>query len=155
MYHVTIYTISWVVLLFLTILERRSQWIRDLLSPLRFFLHRYGFVFGVVEQHFQGPELLHLPFLLLMVGSNLLVILLSARSDQEMSYKLAELILINMTVLFLLSNRHSLFLELAAVQQPGYLWFHRITGSITMAEVIAFSALRSRGTHRPQNSHTR
>lgn len=149
-YHVTIYTISWAVLMSLIIVERRSIWFRELLSPLRFYLHRYGFVIGVVDQDFQGPELLHLPFLLLMLASNLLVLLLSVQTDQ-VSPKLAELILMNMTVLFLLSNRHSPFLELAAVQQPGYLWFHRIAGSIIMAEVVAFSALSSRGSHYPLN----
>lgn len=146
MYHVTVYTISWVVLLSLIVVERRSIWFRELLSPLRYYLHRYGFVFGVVDKHFQVPELLHLPFLVLMVASNLLVLLLSIHTDQ-VHPKLAELILMNITVLFLLLNRHSPFLELAAIQQPGYLWFHRIAGSIIMAEVVAFSVLSSRGSH--------
>lgn len=149
MYHVTIYIISWVVLLFLVIVERRSLWVRDLLSPFCFLFHRYGFVFGVVDRDFQGPELLHLPFLVLMLASNLLTVLLSVRTDQEVSLKLAEVILMNMSVLFLLSSRHSLFLELAFVQQPGYLWLHRIAGSITMAEIVVFSALRCRGSYHP------
>lgn len=136
--------ISYFSILALVVLERRVLWVHRLLSTPRLLLHDFNFDFGFSDRGFQCHELLHIPFTILFLTSNILIVLVNVQSSiASISSRLAETIATNICILFLLSNRHSLFLELAVAAQPEFLWFHRIAGSITVFEIGVLGVLKA------------
>ena len=144
-----IYAYSWLALLTMIIVDRRVIWIHHHLSWLRIILHRLHFFTPFVEPDFDSHSFLQMPFLFLISLSNLMVLLLYPQSNMRDSVisRMGEVILVNLSVLLLISSRHSLFLELAALFQPEALWAHYILGTMTILEVIGNAALSVRRTY--------
>ena len=143
-----IYAYSWLALLAIIIMDRRITWVHHHLSWLRTILHRLHFFTIFVEHEFLAHSFLQMPFVLLICGSNLSVLLLYPRPNmlETVNSRIGEIILINLIVLLLISSRHSLFNELAAMSQKEVIWAHKILGTILILEVFAYTTLSVKRT---------
>jgi len=148
--NILFYACSYLCVLTAVILERRLPWIHKQLFWIRRKNDRF-FTYSLFEdedaKQFQTHETLQIPFLVLTLLATTLTILLYPHGDAReiASYRIGQLILINLVFLCVLSSRHSVFLELSAAHQAEYLWAHKILGIVTLVESIVFAGLRFQG----------
>jgi hypothetical protein len=148
--NILLYTGSYLCMLTTVILERRLPWIHRRLSWIRRKNDRF-FAYSLFEdedaRQFQTHETLQIPFLIVTLLATMLTIFIYLKGDarEVISFRIGQLILINLIFLCLLSSRHSVFLELAAAYQAEYLWAHKILGFVTLVESVVFAGLRFQG----------
>lgn len=150
MHNTQIYGYSWLALFLCIILYRRILWINRQFRWLNSRFSSFSFIEFINEEYlnlFPPHTNLQLPFLTLILLFNIMVLLLFPNPDwqQTITSRIGEVILINLSVIFLLSLRHSLFMELAAIYQFELLWAHRSLGFLTAAEMIGYVGLKFRG----------
>lgn len=121
------------------------------MDPQTSFLDDRFFTYSLFEdedaRQFQTHETLQIPFLIVTLLATMLTIFVYLKDDARdvISFRIGQLILINLILLCLLSSRHSVFLELAAAYQAEYLWAHKILGLLTLVESIVFAGMRFQG----------
>ncbi len=145
------YSSYWLFVLFINVLCRRiltfSQWTQK----FHFATECSGWTSWLKHEtlnFFPQSPAFNLAFLSAVGISNVLAMFLfpdSSLSD-TLSDRLGPLLLVNINILFLLSFRHSVFIELAAAYQPEFLWAHQTLGLVTIAQVTAYLGLKFRGT---------
>jgi len=137
-------------ILMTVVVERRLPWIHTRLSWLRRKNDQF-FTYSLFEdedaKQFQTHETLQIPFLIITLLATMFTVFIYLKGDarEVASFRIGQLILVNLIFLCLLSSRHSVFLELAAAYQAEYLWAHKILGFITLAESVVFAGLRFQG----------
>lgn len=137
-----IYACTWLVLLTAVIIDRRVIWVHHHLSWLRVVLHRLHFFTPFVEREFPAHSVLQVPFFLLICCSNVVIFLYPrAILLESVAARIGEVMFINIIFLLLISSRHSLFLELAALYQPEVMWAHKMLGNVVIVEVFGYVIL--------------
>ncbi len=150
MHSVHWYSYCWIGILLLHILSRRVFWIKRCLSKFPMIPNRFIDMFYLKQDtsdHFPQDASFNLGFLILALTSNTLALFLFPGSSilEAVTDRVGPLVLVNLTALFLLSFRHSIYIELAAAYQPVFLWAHQALGTITIAQVVAYFGLEFRG----------
>jgi len=144
------YAYCWLCIMLLHILWRRIFWINRLTLRVQIIISsliRVPFLKQRSSVLFPQDVAFNLGFFILALLSNTLILFIFPGLSilDTVRNRLGILILVNMNALFLLSFRHSIYIELAAAYQPEFLWAHQALGSITIAQVAAHFGLEFRG----------
>ena len=146
MFVVHVYACSCLGLLVLIILARHVSTVSSTLQKLEDLLPLPSII-----THFVADESLNfglhmecrIPFLVFLLVSHGLVLAigLDAPYVQALISRASVLLLVDIDGLLLLSNRHSLLIDLAADYQPGYLWAHSMLGVFVVMESLMILGL--------------
>ena len=150
MYSAHWYSCCWLSIFFFIIIWRRIFWINRWTSKFWTNLDRYIWTTYLKQETvnlFSQDIAFNLTTLVVIIASNTLTLTLFPDPSmlKAVTQRIGPLVLINMNILFLLSFRHSIFIELAAAYQPEFLWAHQAFGSITITEAIVYCGLKFRG----------
>ncbi len=150
MYSIHFYSYCWLCIMLLHVLWRRIFWINRSFLRLQIMISsllRVPFLKQRSSILFPQDVAFNLGFLTLALLSNTLILVISPGLSilETVKGRISTLILVNMNALFLLSFRHSIYIELAAAYQPEFLWAHQALGSITIVQVLAYFGLEFRG----------